>query len=122
GFSRVGGADPIRGAPSGNRACPARRAFSVATATSVPDQALADVGPVGPFEERTDGVLGLDRVLSHRVIDPFEAASKARHMGVHGDAGDAKRSSQYYVRGFTSDARKGNQVIEPPGNLAPMVM
>src|SRR5699024_1924724 len=97
GFSRVGGADPIRGAPSGNRACPARRAFSVATATSVPDQALADVGPVGPFEERTDGVLGLDRVLSHRVIDPFEAASKARHMGVHGDAGDAKRISQYYV-------------------------
>src|SRR5699024_9097164 len=118
---RVGGADPVRGAPSGNRACPARRAFSVATATSVPDQALADIGPVGPLEERTDGALGFDRVLGPGVIDPFEAARKTRHMGVHGDAGNAKRISQYDVRGFTSDARKGNQVIEPPGNVAAMV-
>ena len=115
----IGLALPVRGTPLRDRARPTGRVASVAAAPAVPDEVMAEHGPVPLLEQRAD--LELD-LIGFRRRRPAEAVGQPVEVGVHGDAGHVEGVAEHDVRGLATHAGQRDQVAQPARHLAVEVL
>src|SRR4029453_13228215 len=82
----------------------------MAAPAAVPDDVVAQLGPVLWREEACDCELDLVGVS---LGGPSKTADKPPEVGVHRDAGNAEAVAEHHVGGLAANAGEGHQVIHP---------
>ncbi|COV76346.1 Uncharacterised protein [Mycobacterium tuberculosis] len=105
---RFSGAKPEGGAVFGKHTNTTRRSAGVAHPPSVKDHSVAEQGPLLAFDQLTDRLLHLDRVLCG---GPAPPAHQSSEMSIHRDSGDTECVTQDDIGGFAPHPGQRHQLV-----------
>src|SRR4029434_4856548 len=114
GLDRISLTFAVRGTPASDRAGAARWVPGMTAPTAMPDDVMAQLGPVLRRKECANRDLDLVWVS---LGGTSEAADEPSEMGVHTDAGNAEAVAEYHIGSLSADARESPPVLHSLGSF-----